>query len=118
MAIMWPRTIPVGRKIREAIVACSARPNNPELRPNRESTGYFLENRLLLLENQFENIREFSSLRDGWPQIPCAAEQGNNSTATGNQFATNRELIRHNREFIPPCRPQRGNRAKPASYKK
>src|SRR5271154_5273636 len=35
----------------------------------------------------------------GWPpKIPCAAEQGINSTTTGSRFATNRELIRHNRE--------------------
>jgi hypothetical protein len=32
------------------------------------------------------------------PKIPCAAEQGNNSTRTGKARRENRELIRHNRE--------------------
>jgi hypothetical protein len=45
-------------------------------------------------DNRLENIREFSGLRDGPPEIPCATEQGIHSTATGKQFATNRELIR------------------------
>jgi hypothetical protein len=47
-----------------------------------------------LRENRLENICEFTDLRDDRPQIPCAWEQGNNSTGTGNRFAKNRELIR------------------------
>jgi hypothetical protein len=49
-------------------------------------------------KNRLENNCESSSLPDDSPQIPCATEQGINSTTTGNEFATIRELIRHNRE--------------------
>src|SRR5271155_6168918 len=49
-------------------------------------------------KNRLENNCESSSLPDDPPEIPCVAEQGINSTTTGNEFATNRELIRHNRE--------------------
>ena len=52
-------------------------------------------------QNRLENNCESSSLPDDPPKIPCATEQGINSTTTGNEFATNRELIRHNRESIP-----------------
>ena len=45
-----------------------------------------------------ENNCESSSLPDDPPEIPCATEQGINSTTTGNEFATIRELIRRNRE--------------------
>jgi hypothetical protein len=61
---------------------------------NRE----FSRNRLFSAKIRLENVCEFSSLRDEAPEIPCATEQGNNSTTTENQFATNRELIRHIRE--------------------
>ena len=49
-------------------------------------------------KNRLENNCESSSLPDDPSKIPCATEQGINSTTTGNQFATIRELIRHNRE--------------------
>src|ERR1700733_10696543 len=52
----------------------------------------------LSANNRLENNRESSSLPDDSPEIPCATEQGINSTTTGNEFATIRELIRHNRE--------------------
>jgi hypothetical protein len=38
-------------------------------------------------------------LRDLRDEIPCAAEQGINSTTTGNSIPANRELIRDNREL-------------------
>src|ERR1700677_1183986 len=49
-------------------------------------------------KNRLENHRKSSSLLDDPPKIPCAAEQGNNSTRTGKARRENRELIRHNRE--------------------
>ena len=49
-------------------------------------------------KNRLENHCESSSLQDQRPEIPCAAEQGINSTGTGNPIFENRELIRHNRE--------------------
>src|ERR1700677_4972283 len=49
-------------------------------------------------KNRLENQCESSSLQDQRPEIPCAAEQGNNSTRTGKAIRENRELIRHNRE--------------------
>ncbi len=49
-------------------------------------------------KNCLENNCESSSLPDNSPEIPCATEQGINSTTTGNEFATIRELIRRNRE--------------------
>src|SRR5271154_4615428 len=49
-------------------------------------------------QNRLENNCESSSLRDDLPKIPCATEQGINSSRTGNRFALNSELIRHNRE--------------------
>jgi len=42
-------------------------------------------------------------------EIPCSTEQGINSTATGVQFTPNRELIRDNRESIPPWGSERKN---------
>jgi hypothetical protein len=65
---------------------------------NRE----FLENPPIAAKNCPENICEFSRLRDLRDEIPCATEQGINSTTTGVQFAPNRELIRDNRESMPP----------------
>jgi hypothetical protein len=52
-----------------------------------------------------ENIYKFSLLRDLRDEIPCAAEQGSNSTTTGDVIRANRELIRHIRELIPPRGP-------------
>src|ERR1700678_3281354 len=49
-------------------------------------------------KNRLENHGESSSLLDDPPKIPCAAEQGINSTGTGKPIFENRELIRHNRE--------------------
>src|SRR5271156_2192777 len=49
-------------------------------------------------QNRLENNCESSSLPDDPPKIPCATEQGINSSRTGNRFALNSELIRHNRE--------------------
>jgi hypothetical protein len=49
-------------------------------------------------KNRLENNGESSSLPEELPKIPCATEQGINATTTGNEFANNRELIRHNRE--------------------
>jgi hypothetical protein len=45
-----------------------------------------------------KNICEFSSLRGSRKRIPCATEQGINSTTTGNLIRGNSELIRPNRE--------------------
>src|SRR5271156_2343329 len=56
----------------------------------------------LLRKNHPENICEFSRLRDLRDEIPCSTEQGNQFAPTGNQIRANRELIRHNRESIPP----------------
>ena len=56
-------------------------------------------------KNRLENHRESSSLLDDPPKIPCAAEQGNNSTRTGKAIRENRELIRHNRESGAKSRP-------------
>ena len=49
-------------------------------------------------KNRLENHCESSSLLGDPPKIPCAAEQGINSTGTGKPIFENRELIRHNRE--------------------
>ena len=51
-----------------------------EKRRNRELTGNFLENRPRRLDNRLENIREFSGLRDGPPEIPCARNREFNSS--------------------------------------
>jgi hypothetical protein len=61
---------------------------------------------LIAAENRHENICEFSHLRDLRDEIPCATEQGINSTTTGNLIRANRELIRANRELAqidPPA---------------
>ena len=42
-------------------------------------------------------------------EIPCATEQGINSTTTGVQFTPNRELIRNNRELTPAGGSERKN---------
>src|ERR1700721_93006 len=47
---------------------------------------------------RLENHCESSSLPGATQEIPCAAEQGINSTGTGKPIFENRELIRHNRE--------------------
>ena len=49
-------------------------------------------------KNRLENHCESNSLPDQPQEIACAAEQGINSTGTGNPIFENRELIRHNRE--------------------
>src|SRR5271170_4282606 len=49
-------------------------------------------------QNRLENKRESSSLPDDPPKIPCATEQGINSSRTGKRFLLNRELIRRIRE--------------------
>jgi uncharacterized protein (DUF4415 family) len=49
---------------------------------------------LFSAQNRLENNCESSSLPDGPPKIPCATEQGINSSRTGNRFLLNRELIR------------------------
>jgi len=59
----------------------------------------FLENPSINRKNRPENICEFSRLRDLRDEIPCATEQGINSTTTENLIRANRELIRNNREL-------------------
>jgi hypothetical protein len=66
---------------------------------NRETTGKLLGNSSSLTKIRPENICEFSRLRDLRDEIPCATEQGINSTTTGNLIPANRELIRDNREL-------------------
>src|SRR5271156_1065875 len=46
-------------------------------------------------------IQSFANLRE---EIPCATEQGINSTTTGNLIPANRELIRDNRESAKSMR--------------
>ena len=64
----------------------------------RETTANFLRIRGCLRKFRPENICEFSHLRDLRDEIPCATEQGNNSTTTGNLIRANKELIRYNGE--------------------
>ena len=55
-------------------------------------------------QNRLENNCESSSLPDDPPKIPCATEQGINSSRTGNRFLLNRELIRRIRESVTKSR--------------
>jgi hypothetical protein len=61
--------------------------NNSEFRPSEPSSAKI----------SLENIFEFSSLRDDRNSLHD--ETGNQFVHEGNGFATNRELIRPNREF-------------------
>jgi hypothetical protein len=60
---------------------------------NRESTGNFLGIDRSPVKIRLENISKFSYLRDEPPEFPAQR---------------NRELIRDNREFIPPLGPEQG----------
>jgi hypothetical protein len=51
-------------------------------------------------KDRHENNCESSSLPDDPRKIPCATEQGINSSRTGNRFSLNRELIRRIRESV------------------
>ena len=64
------------------------------------NNSVFLGNPSTNTQNRPENICEFSCLRDLRDEIPCAAEQGINSSGTGKPIFVNRELIRANRELI------------------
>jgi hypothetical protein len=68
------------------------------------SNSEFLENPSTTAKNRPENNSNFSILRDLRDEIPRATEHGINSTATGNAIRENRELIRANRESIPPSK--------------
>jgi hypothetical protein len=61
---------------------------------NSESSRF----RLLLGKIRPKNVREFSNLRASGSGIPCAPEQGINSSTTGNAVRENSELNRPNRE--------------------
>jgi hypothetical protein len=100
-----PATLPssplAGRGIRRA------RADRMYLQQGRNSESR--ENPSLAAKDRPENNCKFSWLRDLRDEIPCAAEQGINSSGTGNRIFENRELNRANRESIPTKRPRQKN---------
>src|ERR1700722_8831561 len=83
-----------------AIGKATRRSDGAEMARNRETTGDSAGNPCSLAKPRPENICEFSCLRGQRHEIPYATEQGINSSITGNRLATNRELIRPNRELV------------------